>query len=308
MENMRKLNTSYTTNKYNNIGFLMIQGDSFYLNKVSDIIDYLENANFFILDYEFKQVFFENDKEEIYVKNLNNQRNYWWFGKEVFEFGPALGLFLCKDTCNNIYETLCQIKGKANPNENTGHNIRKDIGALCTSYNLIHTSDNQEEMLRESALFFSASRIKKLTKETENKYVYLRKELPLINYPRTSGKAIYKHFLGRVLVRVLSFCRNNVKDAEVFAFIDKMYNEKNINIKEENIQLLIALTKKHLLVNNLFEKHILFGAFLEYMNLILNGELYQFKWEVFWELCRLNEIKIDRKDQLIITAINTFND
>jgi nucleoside diphosphate kinase len=304
---MTRSNT-LSINKYNNIGFLVIQGDSFYLDKVTDILEYLENANFLILDYEFKQIFFESDKEEMYVKNLNNQKNYWWFGKEVFEFGPALGLFLYKDTCKDIFEILCKIKGKANPTENTEHNIRKDIGALCTSYNLIHTSDNREEMLRESALFFSDSRIKSTLEKIENRYGYLRKELSLLNYPRTNGNDIYKHFLGRVMVRILSFCRNNIKDDEVFAFIDEIYKEENISIKEENIQFLIELIKKYLRKNNILEQHILFGAFLEYMSLILIKRVYQFKWEVFWELCRLNEIKIGYEDKLIITAIHSFND
>jgi|GEM_PF-5309135 len=306
MDYLRKLNDEYKTIDIRNIGYMLIQGDSFYFDKVLQILQYLKDLGITLVDYEFKQIFFESDREEMYLNNLNNQKNYWWFGKRVFDFGPTIGLFLRKDNVSDIFGYLAMIKGKSDPRVNSGPSIRNDIGAMCVAYNLIHTSDNYEDMIRESSILFSANRVMKLAYKTNEKYEDLRREVSI--WRNTKDYSVYQHFLLVVMHRMLTFYRNHMIDYfDKAEWICKLNTKEGFLIDERQLLIMANQIREFIIEEDTERKYILFLAFVEYLLKILHKQLNDFNWEIFWDLCEINEIKISAENSMIITAGKTFD-
>lgn len=304
MHYLRRLSPEYQDINLANMGFMVVQGDSFYFNKAGKVIEYLRDKKFDIVDYEFKQVFSESDKEEMYLNNLNNKKNYWWFGKEVFELGPSLGIILRKTDSKNIFEDLTDLKGNADPLINKGQNIRNDLGAFCISYNLIHTSDNLSEMLRESSLFFSLQRLRKL-KHNCIPFGWVKKEIEAISPLKNAD--VYQCFLNKIFMKSLSIYRNYIMDdKKIFDFLNSVYSEDKIVCSEEQIEFFLKQIKSCIWRMENINEHLIFLSFINYFERLIKKEFCDFNWEVFWDICRINEIKINREDELIITAGKTF--
>lgn len=284
-----------------NIGLIVIQGDAFLQNKVIQIVENILNNDFDIIDYEFKSKFSEAEKEEMYLLNLNSKKNVWWFSKETFELGSSLALIVSSKNieCENIFNEIKHLKGSSCPQDATYKSIRSKFDALCTAYNLLHASDNEEEFAKESRIFFSDQRISNFTKvKIDTEYIY--RELNFVGEQYSTKKLIIGSFLKKIFHSMISYIRNEMIEYDIYSAILKVEDTEDVSEIIKQIQDLIDIIMQH---NSNGLKSVNMKTLCIYFEKLINNEIDVFFWEYFWKVFELNNIHISEKLKYIIIGI-----
>lgn len=287
----------------NEITVLVIQGDAFLQGKVEKILEHIINSGLEIRDYEFKHKFMEEEKEQMYLKNLNSGNNVWWFSKETFELGSCLALLVstAQDDNQNIFEKTKSIKGKSNPSVSEENTIRSKFEGLCTAFNLLHCSDCVDEFERESSIFFSDARVEVATKSNFRVDMeQLFNELSLTTIDYSSRDSCINSFLCKIYHYLARFSRNNGYDLYDQTTIAKIVKENNYKVTREELKKLC-----NDLLNCLDVKidTIDVISLCIYTLEILSDSEKNFILEKFMKVIELNMIKIPDELRVIITGI-----
>ena len=288
----------------NNVCLILLQGDSILQNKAEQIIDEIFSHGYILVDYEIKQVFFEEEKEAMYVKNLNNMNNCWWFSKEVFSLSSTVAMFVCdKDKGGNIFSDLKEMKGKSDPNLANSFSIRNKFDGMCICFNLIHVSDDKESSYQEGSLYLSKMRL-------NNDFIFadglcnidhLKKEIKLINDNNNilTKESIYIKDLYHVIQRLFRFMRDNfIYEIEVLNSLDKFSSYKDY----ENLILDICC-----IINQKVKNEGIFIEFYKCFQKISSRNLSDFSWEKFWLLNKIFEISIKDSEKYILIGCLSYN-
>lgn len=281
-----------------NVGLIVFQGDCLLQGKVTPILKRLIEEQFVILDFEIKQLFSEAEKEEFYLSNLNNGSNTWWFAKETFSLNDTIAILVTHKT--NVYKLLSSIKGSSNPLYSNNNSIRKQFKALCLSYNLIHTSDSYEDMLREGKLYFSYNRLSHPQKKAIN-IKDIDRSIELIKFKSNSKTNIYKTFLYRIIIGARKKISN----------LDQKFFENDIcQCSTSNLENKIVNELENVLRVHSYEMHSEDWYYLSLLK-IKCDKLFQrnidvFFWHNFWLILELNEISINEVYKNIITGLFVF--
>lgn len=115
---------------------------------------------FRVLDYQCRFLG-EVDAEEIYRQNHPvREGTQWHVARLVYGMGQSLGLLLgTTQAGSDACERMTALKGRSAPCMNRPGVLRYDFRAPNRSLSLMHSSDGDAEVERESAVFFEAQRL-----------------------------------------------------------------------------------------------------------------------------------------------------
>lgn len=200
------------------ISFVIIRPDALARGYERQLLEDFANNGLFVVG--FKYVFVdERQMEELYRytqhKMLENQmRPLWWMTREMYRTSPALLLLLAGPfpdefaDCSLFVESL---KGPSNPTltkpEHLRYRYRSMNVVLCT----IHSSDDTEQSVRESRIFFSQrefmSALEHVPVTLEGRkpgpHHYLEKAVDRW-YGRTRRPGSFFEILGIMKIRILA--------------------------------------------------------------------------------------------------------
>lgn len=284
--------------KPSNIGMIVLQGDCLLQNKQESILKYLESHGIVFLDYEIKQYYSEAEKEEFYVANLNSQRNTWWFAKETFSLNDTIA-FLVTHKTEEIYSYLKSLKGNSNPLTSENDTIRRKYEGLCLCFNLLHTSDSFDDVIREGKLYFSEKRINHALYNAELSATEIISSLYYLEFDYSSRNAIYRSFLYRIIYGIRTVMMNTTTSNSF-----QIFDMPNIEVKNSILNHLNYLLSD--LSKNTIEYQKI-SILKTYLSLFFNDQLTTLQWDDLFRVLLLNGIFVSEKEKVLLIGLYEFN-
>jgi nucleoside diphosphate kinase len=218
----------------------------------------------------------EQSIEQFYINSIENNLPHWHLILSLFTYGPSLLTFWKGE---NAQEKILSIKGSSHPAYAKAGTIRSRFWCDNSVCNLIHVSDNTEEIFRELSIISSITchfNLKKII------------SLPLFYSPYSSTP---KHNSLFNLCSVLS--RNISENSDHFVRLEIPFDDCAIN----SAKYLISWLEKSLkflnadlsnLVKKIIERKIPFNDITSQ----IVGQIPMTQWETFLVLCCVNSFDV----------------
>ena len=168
--------TYYELIERNQLGFTVYSPDCINSNLEYHIDKFIMDHTKLYPVYRFIIKHSEKSIEEFYLPNVTKTIPYWHLVSKLFLSGYSLGTFWYGE---NAIKRLYGVKGKSNPFTAEKDTIRRTFWADSKVCNLIHTSDNISEMIRETEISFRG--LNEQVKTDKNCYLFPQKS-PRLNH------------------------------------------------------------------------------------------------------------------------------
>lgn len=144
------------------IGFVIIRPDAIAKGYEGDIINDFSKKGLYVIGFKY-QFIDERQIEEVYRYSQHillglQVRPVWWMTRAMYKLSPAIIVLLAGEFIENFDDCakyIKSIKGPANPAETTESHLRHKYRSMNVVLCTIHSSDNMEQALRESRIFFN---------------------------------------------------------------------------------------------------------------------------------------------------------
>jgi nucleoside diphosphate kinase len=133
--------------------FVLISSDTLYRGLHRDLVDRLRKEGF--APVAARIVTTHPDMvDDLYSDLIAGQWRTWRYRlvDSLLALGPALPV-ICRSDVDDPHAVLAERKGYQHPEQAEPGTIRRDLGAINSVMNLIHSSDNPAEAQREAAVF-----------------------------------------------------------------------------------------------------------------------------------------------------------
>ena len=89
------------------------------------------------------------------ISIFNHKVDDWFHNRQIFRFGPALGLLLFRiNKEENAVSYFSKIKGSALPKQRESFTLRAIFGSKSRTFNLVHVADYYDQSLKEASEWF----------------------------------------------------------------------------------------------------------------------------------------------------------
>lgn len=166
-------------------GMVLFGPDSFKQGEVFNIIEYLKQNGFVLIDIKTKRIT-KTETENLFLPTstcIECRSLKWWMiqdSAEMGEFSAAI-FYSEKATQNfNCLNQLNQYKGNSNPLKNNCGVIRHDFKAINVCLNLIHIPDTYGDFFKDTSPFYSVEELFSLfstRKKRDNRDTIEQKQL-----------------------------------------------------------------------------------------------------------------------------------
>lgn len=196
--------------------FMIITPDAIQRGLVPHIMDFLhDNIEFdikllntckvsnrqleLLYKYAFKRMF------------INGEPVYWWLLQESWSVGPCAVSLLHSSTCDSksLIESLLELKGSYNEKD------KKTVRALFDSnsmiMNIIHSSDDPYNMIREASIFFNETDLHNVFEHPES--INIEEEVLDNQFTLTNEHSTANDIISVVMSRTYATIAMNLKYA-----------------------------------------------------------------------------------------------
>lgn len=133
--------------------FLLCKPDVFIRKFLQNILEYLHEKKFQIIDYYFRKmdpVHYKLMYQDTFSSNLDD----WSINQKIYNFGPCLGLLLNHNEMFDPTSFLNESKGSALPFARKETTIRAQFLSKSRVFNLIHVADKHSLAMKEALSWF----------------------------------------------------------------------------------------------------------------------------------------------------------
>ncbi|RKD31745.1 nucleoside-diphosphate kinase [Lacrimispora algidixylanolytica] len=166
--------------------FMIITPDAIQRGLVQQIMDFLhDNIEFDIkllntckVSTRQLELLYKHAFKRMFIKG---ELVYWWLLQESWSIGPCAALLLHSSNCNSkpLIESLLELKGSYHgKGEKT---VRALFNSTSMIMNVIHSSDDPYNMIREASIFFNDSDLYNVIEHPGSKNI----EVEVLNYQFT---------------------------------------------------------------------------------------------------------------------------
>jgi nucleoside diphosphate kinase len=134
------------------IAFVLFKPDLFHRQLLVPIFEFLKEKGFMPLSFLASRVS-DAQYKQMYSSKFLWKMDDWYHNRQVYSFGPGLGVLL-NNKSGNAQEILLQIKGAALPKERKQGSIRKKFSSKSRVFNLIHVPDDSYQAEKEASHWF----------------------------------------------------------------------------------------------------------------------------------------------------------
>lgn len=136
--------------------FVLLKPDVFYRGLLDQILRFLKGHGLSVLRYLAGRVS-DSQYKLMYANNFCWNVDDWHHNRKLYTFGPALGLILSNENCENTLGFLSHLKGSALPLNRKEGSLRKAFQSKSRIFNLIHVPDQHEQAAKEAVHWFGSS-------------------------------------------------------------------------------------------------------------------------------------------------------
>ncbi|HFJ9434353.1 nucleoside-diphosphate kinase [Bacillus thuringiensis] len=246
---------------FDKVGFIILKPDTVYQGLENNIWSFFKERGFKLIGMKSFDITKERRKK-LYKDFFVSSRTNWGLGGEFYSLGKSLGLIVTCSPPKEFQTTSSYIsdylKGNFIPEKAQCDTVRGKFNAINPVFNLIHSSDDTENLMREINIFFNPEELK-------NIFIGCIEE-PILDFKKSKQILDFTDIYFKVKKSLYSL-GDYSNDNDYLEYLNSKHRYlKQIKVQDLRLNFLSYLREENNLYKKMIKKDTYLNVFCDYEN------------------------------------------